>query len=299
EQRQQRQTENREIIAFDPRHELGAKAFELITADALQHPIAHCMQIEIEKGVAKAAQDDARALHMAPQHMLVSQHRGGGHQFMLAPAKRPELRACLLEARRLVQPCRGAFEHLVGAEDERAGMPRCHRARLRFRQRERAILGGGAGGTLRRLDAPFIDRGGIDHRPNAAGVQQPRPRGAGRGEHESAHASSVPSFRARSFKIAAAVSSIERRLTSITGQLWSVKSRRAWVTSSRTLTRSVYSLRSSRWSEARRWVRTWISRSGSLVSPTMSGRVSSKSSGGRSTPGTTGTLAALMPRLAR
>jgi len=45
--------------------------------------------------------------------------------------------------------------------------------------------------------------------------------------------------------------------------------------------------------------RTWISRSGSLVRPTMSGRVAAKSSGGSGMSGTIGTLPALMPRLAR
>src|SRR6185312_8800751 len=148
------------------------------------------------------------------------------------------------------------------------------------------------------LDGAFIDIGRIGFGRDAGIGKQTFARRAGRGEDQHAHVSS-PRARASNRRIAAAVSSIERRLTSITGQLRSVKRRRAVVTSSLTLSRSVYSLRSCWCSDARRWVRTWISRSGSLVRPTINGRVSSNTSSGTGTPGTIGTFAALIPRLAR
>ena len=45
--------------------------------------------------------------------------------------------------------------------------------------------------------------------------------------------------------------------------------------------------------------RSWINRSGSLVKPTISGRFAASNSDGNGTPGTNGTLAALMLRFAR
>ena len=49
----------------------------------------------------------------------------------------------------------------------------------------------------------------------------------------------------------------------------------------------------------RRFLRIWTSWLASLVRPTTSGPRTVKSSGGRGQPGTIGTFAALMPRLAR
>src|SRR5262249_51422513 len=101
-------------------------------------------------------------------------------------------------------------------------------------------------GTEGGADFLFIDGGGIDHNYEPRVAQDARagaaPRGQDQGIGERETHMSSPCLRAISRRIAAAVSSIERRVTSITGQCRSVKSRRACCTSSRTAELSVYSV---------------------------------------------------------
>src|SRR6185437_14786097 len=109
----------------------------------------------------------------------------------------------------------------------------------------------------------------------------------------------APGARRRSVKsriTAAAVSSIERRVTSIIGQLCRAQSRRENEISSATAVLSMY------WSPSRcafrpssRFSRICTMRSGLAYKPTTNGRVSFSTSGANVTPGTSGTLPVLTP----
>src|SRR6185437_13041445 len=173
---------------------------------------------------------------------------------MRAAAQALELVACFCHIARLVKPFAIAIQQLIGTENETLAMPRRDGAGLGFGETRGAVGARAAGLSAFLLDDVFIDIGGIGFGGDPCIREQAFARGAGRGEDQRAHVSS-PRDRASSRRIAAAVSSIDRRLTSITGQLRSVKRRRAAVTSSFTLSRSVYSLRSCWCSDASRCVR--------------------------------------------
>ena len=98
----------------------------------------------------------------------------------------------------------------------------------------------------------------------------------------------------------AAVSSIERRVTSMIGQLCLPHSLRDAAISSATACRSTYSSAScSARSPSNRFCRICTIRSGLAVKPTTSGCASASSFGGTGMPGTSGKFAVLTPRLAR
>ncbi len=109
-----------------------------------------------------------------------------------------------------------------------------------------------------------------------------------------------------SFNTVAAVSSIERRVTSITGQPWRWHNRRAHSSSALTASSSTYSLLPCRITAAfvpeamrrSRCRRISISAFASRVRP-ITGTPVGPSPWGSGKLGTSGTLAALMPRLAR
>ena len=105
----------------------------------------------------------------------------------------------------------------------------------------------------------------------------------------------------RSAMIAAAVSSIERRVTSMIGQPWRAQSLRVEgdLVGDRRLV-DIGKLSAPPALRLRmRFSRNWTMRSGLAIRPTTSGRFAVSSCGGSGMPGTIGILAVLMPRLAR
>ncbi len=116
-------------------------------------------------------------------------------------------------------------------------VPRRDACGLGAGERQRAIPGAVAARAAGALHRALVEAGRIARELDAGGGKKAFARRAFGGEHEP-HVSR-PWRRAMSFRIAAAVSSIERRVTSITGQRRSVNTRRASSTSSRTASRSV------------------------------------------------------------
>src|SRR6185437_12553661 len=243
EQRQQRQAEDRKIIALDALEQLRAQSLELIDADRRQRVVAERRQIAIEETIAESAHGEARTIHTVPDCRAVLNHGDGAHQLVSLAAQRGELRARLAAIARLVEPDAGALEHLVGADNQCIGMARRNAQRLHLGQRRRTGDGISARGAEGALHLVLIDAGGIAQHLDPGAGEDGGPRRARRCQHdppaaETGHVS-WPWRRASSLRMAAAVSSIERRVTSITGQWWSAKSRRACATSRRTASTSV------------------------------------------------------------
>src|SRR3546814_4876880 len=68
QQRQQRQTEDGEIVALDPAEELRPEPFELIGADRQKGIVADPVQVVLQEGVAERPHRQPRPRDMMPQH---------------------------------------------------------------------------------------------------------------------------------------------------------------------------------------------------------------------------------------
>ncbi len=124
-----------------------------------------------------------------------------------------ELVARLLHVRGLRHPLARKLEHLVGADHEVRAVLADARG-FRHGEGERQILRACAGIEQRLFGRTLVERR-RHHDELEPGILKQRPAGAARGSEDQAHAG----FRAaRSATTAAAVSSIERRVTSMTGQ---------------------------------------------------------------------------------
>ena len=142
-----------------------------------------------------------------------------------------ELVARLFHRRRLVPALALGLERLVGADDIGGAVGLADAQRLGLGKGQRDLARRLAGRGQRRLDQPLVDprRQRLDRH---AGVPEDAdPRRAGRCEDDARHTRSDRGFRrarsSRSATIAAAVSSIERRVTSMIGQPWRAQSFRA------------------------------------------------------------------------
>jgi len=140
----------------------------------------------------------------------------------------------------LVEPGAVAFQDLVGADYRDAGMA--------CRDLGRLGLGEGQGNVLdtlvpvRRLQRRLVDGGGIAAVGDARLVEDPGAGAAGRGQDEGRRVAQTPASRPwrrlKRWRMVAAVSSMERRVTSITGQPCWANRRRAPFTSSDTVAMS-------------------------------------------------------------
>ncbi len=139
------------------------------------------------------------------------------------PESDVELLARRRDRRGLGEAAVAERERLIGAEHQHAGTAARDRECFLAGKQLRDFLGRGAG--MRRLHYALIDIGRIDLDRNAGRFQERAAHLALRGEHERRTAPQVHGPTAatrrrscRSEATAAAVSSIERRVTSIDGQ---------------------------------------------------------------------------------
>ena len=148
---------------------------------------------------------------------------------------------------RLGEPALPERQRLIGAEHQPARLLHRHGQRLLPRQqrRDRAGIGKARVG----FDAALVDIGGQHLDRDARALQQRAPARALGGEHKrligkpERHDAYATGCRRRSvsrLSTAAAVSSIERRVTSMLGQLCLAQSLRENATSSATALRSIY-----------------------------------------------------------
>ncbi len=167
-------------------------------------------------------------------------------QRMSLPAQRLELRARAVAAGRLGEALLAERQRLVGAEHQAGGQPHGDGARFFARQqcRDFARVAGRSAG----LDAALVDVGRLRLDRNAGIRQHQAPHLALGSEHQRLrgkperhrHPAGARRRSVRRLSTAAAVSSIERRVTSIDGQLCLAHSLRDSATSSATALRSMY-----------------------------------------------------------
>jgi len=185
------QPEHREVVAIDLVEQLHAEAFELVGADGQADAVAGARKIVFEERVGEIAHRQPRCRNVRPRHLALLGEGDGGVKFVRAPAQAAQCRARCVNARRLAQQFVAERQHLVGADDERAGDLAAHILGLRRRQRGRNLLRVDAriGLAHARFNRRLVDVGRL-HRERYAGCrQQLAPRPAARRQHDLAHAS--------------------------------------------------------------------------------------------------------------
>lgn len=224
------------MAALDPVEQLRAPPFDMIAADAVADLLIFHVEIGIDELVAERAHRQARGIGMAPDDLLVLGDGNGGMEKVAAATERLQLIERLVTRLRLIERLAVAiFQRLVAADDQGAdGLQ--HAQRLHLRQRLGDDMGGEAVILQLRLARILVDHSRHGIEGDAGRLQHAAARSAHRCE-EKLH--SVPSIRSlHNLTIANAVSSIERRVTSITGQPLSAKRRRAKASSAATASAS-------------------------------------------------------------
>jgi len=154
-----------------------------------------------------------------PEPLAVAHDADRRDQLVAFAAQGEKLDACCCKIAGLSNHTPSADQHLIGADHQTAGMAAGDMQALRLGEGGRAFRGGSTLGAEGGLDLVLVDRRRRGGEGDAGIAQQRPPRRARGGKDERWGASvSSPCRRASSLRIAAAVSSIERRETSITGQ---------------------------------------------------------------------------------
>ena len=175
---------------------------------------------------------------VAPDDRPVVRDRGSRVQLHHPPRERAQVFGCILAARGLVEPPFADHHQRIAAEYRPFAL---HRQRLGLGQRERDLIGPRA--FERGFERALVDRRGPRLERDPRRLQHRRARGTLGGENDHigfdpSKVSLAPSRSPIRRITAAAVSSIERRVTSITGQPLSANNRRAKATSRSTLSSS-------------------------------------------------------------
>ena len=198
--------------------------FKAIGADRAEDVHAGRIEIGVEERVAEIAHDEGGAVDEMPQPLAAAHDADCRNQLVALAAQGDELGARRRAVGGLVEPGAVAHQHLVGADDEGIGVAAGDAQRLRLGKRIGAFGDVEALGVNAALISASSIAAGATVKETPARRSSSARAGAGRGEDEGrrAHAS-VPCRRASSLRIAAAVSSMERRDTSITGQWFARK----------------------------------------------------------------------------
>lgn len=250
EERQQGKAEDRGVLALDPVEELGARTFQAVGADARQHGLALKAEVGVEERVREGAHGEARPGDVAPDLVPAAVADDSGLEGVGATAQRLEMGAGIARRGGLAEPVPVADEDLVGADHE--GVQVADAGRLEAGEEEggirgaRTILLGGA------LHGGLVHAGGTGLEAEAGVLQHGRTRGGlagqderrvGRLQHEAGQARCAARRRrssqaSMSCRTVAAVSSMLRRVTSMTGQPRLVQRRRAQSSSALTASMS-------------------------------------------------------------
>ncbi len=221
---QKRQTEDREMIRLDAFEQVHAKTLELIGANAGHYGGTGGLDVGIEKPVAECTHGHARNLHRFVQHLAGAYKRNGRMQLMRLAGKRLQLRAYSRNVSGFIKAPLTQNQSLIGAEHQptrhadRNGV--CLLARQQCGHVTSRIRNGGA------FNRTFVDVSGADLDRNSGRFQERTPWRALRCQHqrlvsepERHHTTGRRRRSVSRLSTAAAVSSIDRRVTSIEGQL--------------------------------------------------------------------------------
>src|SRR6202789_661350 len=234
QQGEQWQAEDGEIIPLDARKKLPARAFQRVAADARQRRLALGGEVVFQECIAEIAQPQLRSFHMAPNRLAVFCQNSRAYELMILAAQPAQEHSRLIEVRRFADDLILKSQNLIGAQHQRIRLQRRNAKRLHLGQR----FGHPRRLAVQRMFDRVLVNARRDNLERHAGIlQKRRTDRACRGENEPRHA--LFSWRSvNRLSTAAAVSSTERRETSITGQLRLSNSLRVAVISARTLSRS-------------------------------------------------------------
>ena len=161
EERQERQTEDGEVVPFDRLEETDAEALELIAADGGEDRIADAGAIVVEEGVGEGAHGHRRDRDVTPDDPAVLDEGKRGMEFVTPAPQAFELGATGLAALGFDEAFAVEPERLIAAEHEIAGAAGRDVQRLRLGEVERDGAGVGAGGEERFLDGALVDVRGL------------------------------------------------------------------------------------------------------------------------------------------
>src|SRR5262249_40511598 len=219
-----RQSQYREVIAGYRLKQLNALFFQLVRADARYDRLASSRQIAVEKTIRKIPHRQSGRAAVLKQDRTAAKDRNRGVQGMGSAAEKPELNARRCGIRRFREDAVAQCKRLVSSQNQSIRVERRYRGRLCACQFHCDCPR--VPNTRARLDLPLVDIGRRDFHRNAGPQQKIAPDFASRCEQEGL--ATRPKLHqetgwrrrsARSFMTAAAVSSIERRVTSMAGQL--------------------------------------------------------------------------------
>ena len=224
------------MIALHPREQLRAAPLQPVAADAAKQRLPLLRQIGTEEVIAEIAHRQPRRRRMAPHWRTMQTQHCGADQIVRLPAQFPQQRARLFQIGAFADQHTVEHQHLIGAQHQRIRHRGRHLCRFQFGQRLGHRARVRTGHLKRVLHRRFIHSGRMNSKHYTGCGQQAGPRRACRCQHQPGHTDTLRS--PRRFRIAAEVSSTERRETSMVGQPICSNRRRGAVTSSRTCSRS-------------------------------------------------------------
>jgi hypothetical protein len=212
------------MVALNEFEKLDSEFLQLIASDAYSRSTSNSIEVSFQERIGKSAHGQPRDLMVLEQDGIVARDSNRRVQLMGLLPQAEQLLPCRCSIRWLGQAARADRQRLVGAEDQRAG-PAGGNHQGFFPGKDLRHFCSARTGVL--LDPPLVDIGRIDLVGNSCSGQNGMPAFAARGEHKRAaafperHCYAAGCRRRSASKLitAAAVSSIERRVTSILGQL--------------------------------------------------------------------------------
>ena len=186
EQRQQRQPQDREVVALDALEQLHAEALELVGADRLADAVAGAAQVLVEERVGEVAHGEARRRDVAPCHRAASRP---------APPPSAARASCRVSFKRLARaaPASAGFDRISAPSASTWSAPMIERAIVLGAH----VLRLGAGEDLGDLQRPglallrqlaadrrLVDVGRLDREGDARRRQHLAPRPARRRQHD-------------------------------------------------------------------------------------------------------------------
>ena len=233
---QQRHPQHGELVSYDTVEKLRARAFYTEHANALAYCGPFRIEIDFNERVAQFTHMQPCKVGPDPKDLAITRQRCSAVQCHYPTGKRPQMVCRVLAAGGFVEPLAIKLDQRIRSQHQIAGSARGNRGCLRRGQRLCNL--GGVGIVHLRFERALVHICRLRGKRHARCFEHRLARRAVRGEHDAGsaefrHMGFAPWRVPRAFRslwsriIAAAVSSIERRVTSITAQPLSANMRRA------------------------------------------------------------------------
>src|SRR5208283_5128001 len=159
EQLEQRQAQNRPVVARNPLEKMRAESLDLIGAGAFQRNIADGGEICVDKAFVEPAHSQVRMDDGLKKQLVAARQREAGMEPMRASRKRGELAFRGREIRGFSENLALETARLIRAEDEPSGLRLRDFQRLSARQGQDDRIRFAAVANHLRFDRAFVDLG--------------------------------------------------------------------------------------------------------------------------------------------